>query len=68
MTQNESVQGNAMPYGAPIRDAIASGDRARMTQVAEHARRWLQDNPGHANQGDVHAALRELEQAQGGRS
>lgn len=57
--------GNIKPYGPPIRDAIASGDTTRMRQQGENARRWLEQNPGHESQGEVHAALRELDEALG---
>ena len=60
-----SYTGPILPYGAPIREAIASGDQARMRKAAENARHWLEQNPGHEKQGDVHAALRELEEALG---
>lgn len=53
------------PYGVPIREAIASGDETRIRQVEQAARQWLQDNPGHASQGEVHAALREIEEKRG---
>jgi Domain of unknown function (DUF1843) len=62
---DQSNVGIVMPYGPAIRDAVASGDQARMRQAKENARRWLEQNPGHANQGDVHAALRELDEAAG---
>jgi hypothetical protein len=66
MSQNESVQGTVMPYGVAIREAAASGDESRIRQVSQQARQWLKDNPSHANQGEVHAALREVDEAQGG--
>lgn len=62
----ESHFGTIEPYGIAIRQAKASGDTTRMRQVAEDARKWLSDNPGHAKQGEVHAALRELNEAMGG--
>ena len=31
----------AIPYGDPIRQAIAQGDRAEMRQAAVSARRWI---------------------------
>lgn len=62
---SDPTTGPIRPYGPPIRDAIASGDTTRMRQVGESARKWLQDNPGDANQGEVHAALRELDEALG---
>lgn len=49
------------PYGVAIREAMASGDATRQRTVVEAARKWLQDNPGHEKQGEVHAALREAE-------
>jgi hypothetical protein len=62
---SDSNIGNIKPYGTPIREAIASGDTSRMRQQGESARRWLEQNPGHEHQGEVHAALRELEEALG---
>ncbi|HEX6041145.1 DUF1843 domain-containing protein [Longimicrobium sp.] len=49
------------PYGVAIREAMASGDSSRSRAVIDAAKRWLQDNPGHEKQGEVHAALREAE-------
>lgn len=46
------------PYGVAIHEAIASGDRARMEQVANEAEEWLRQ----AEQ--VRAALAELRKAQ----
>jgi len=63
---SESNIGPIRPYGPPIREAIASGDTTRMREAGENARRWLQQNPGHESQGEVHAALRELDEALGG--
>ena len=60
---SDSNFGNVKPYGPPIREAIASGDQAKMRQVGESARRWLEQNPGDPNQGEVHAALSELSEA-----
>lgn len=60
-----SIFGSIPPYGAPIRQALASGDTARINQVRLAAQDWLKNNPGHERQGEVHAALRELDQ--GGR-
>jgi Domain of unknown function (DUF1843) len=60
-----SHTGPILPYGAPIREAIASGDTTRMREIGESSRRWLSDNPGHEKQGEVHAALRELDEALG---
>lgn len=59
----ESDFGPVPPYGPPIREAIASGDRPRMRQVAENARRWLRENPGHSEFGQAQKALRELDDA-----
>lgn len=58
--------GPIRPYGTPIREAIASGDKTRMRKQKEDARQWLDKNPGHESQGEVHAALRELDDALGG--
>jgi hypothetical protein len=38
-----------------------------MRQQGENARRWLEQNPGHESQGEVQAALRQLDEALGGR-
>lgn len=57
--------GSVPPYGAPIREAIASGDRTQMRQVRERARQWLRENPGHSDFGHAQKALRELEDALG---
>lgn len=65
MENRESNLGPIMPYGLAIREAQASGDSARIRQTTEHARRWLQDNPGHEKHGEVQAALRELEESRG---
>jgi len=64
---SDSNFGTVKPYGVAIREAVASGDTARMRQVQEQARKWLSDNPGDASQGEVHAALRELDGALGTR-
>lgn len=64
---DQSVSGPVPPYGPPIREAIASRDTTRMRQAGENARRWLKENPGHAEFGQVQAALRELDDALGGR-
>ena len=50
-----------IPYGTPIRQAVASGDTVQMRQQADSARAWLSANPGHASTADVTAALAELE-------
>ncbi len=55
------ICGPMIPYGTPIRQAIASGDAVQMRQQAESARSWLAANPGHASSGDVTAALAELD-------
>lgn len=60
-----SAFGPIPPYGVPIREALASGDTGRIRQIAEAARRWLEDNPGHERQGEVHQALREVDERLG---
>lgn len=65
MDDRESNLGPIMPYGLAIREAQASGDAARIQQTADHAQRWLKDNPGHASFGEVQAALRELNESRG---
>jgi hypothetical protein len=57
-----SIFGSIPPYGVPIREALASGDSGRIRQVSDAARQWLKDNPGHELQGEVHAALREVDE------
>ena len=57
------ICGPMIPYGTPIRDAIASGDTARMQQQAVSAQAWLASNPDHASAADVSAALAELDAA-----
>lgn len=57
------ICGPMIPYGTPIRQAIASGDTVQMQQQAQSARAWLASNPGHASAGDVSAALAELDVA-----
>lgn len=52
-----------VPYGTPIRQAIASGDTAQMQQQAAIAQAWLASNPGHPSAGEVSAALAELDAA-----
>lgn len=49
--------GIMMPYGAAIREAIASNDLAKMEAVAEQAKQTVKD------QGDLSAALLELLEA-----
>ena len=61
----ESNVGHNMPYGPAIREALASGDRARIRQAAEQGRSWLAANPGHENHGDVQKALRQLDESYG---
>ena len=63
---DERFSGPVPPYGVAIREAMAGGDQARMHQVQEAARQWLKANAGHEKQGEVHAALRELEGKLGG--
>ena len=62
---SDSNFGPVKPYGVAIREAVASGDTARMRQVREQARQWLADNPGDDAQGEVHGALRDLDAALG---
>lgn len=52
-----------VPYGTPIRQAIASGDTAQMQQQAASTHAWLASNPDHPSAGDVAAALAELDSA-----
>jgi hypothetical protein len=54
------ICGPMIPYGTPIRQAIASGDTAQMQQQAASAQAWLASNPDHPSAGDVSAALSEL--------
>lgn len=68
MSDSISGPGDVKPYGTAIRDAVASGDTTRMRQVSESARRWLEQNPGHADQGEVHKHLRELDDSLRGTS
>ena len=68
MADSSAGFGSVPPYGAPIRQAIASGDTTQMRQIGDRARQWLKDNPGHERQGEVHAALRELDEKLGGAS
>lgn len=65
MVDSSAAMGPVPPYGPPIREAIASGDRTRMRQVAENARQWLKANPGHSDFGNAQKALRALEDALG---
>ena len=65
MAENrDSSMGPLPPYGTAIREAMSSGDTTRIRQAADHARRWLSENPGHARHGEVQAALRELDESQ----
>lgn len=67
MAENrESNFGTVKPYGAAIREAVASGDSTRIRQAAEQGMRWLAANPGHESHGDVKAALGELDAAMSG--
>lgn len=64
MSENhESHTGPIMPYGVAIREAVSSGDQAKIRSAAEQARRWLADNPGHANFGEVQAELRKIDES-----
>ena len=49
-----SIGGAIPPYGVPIREAIARGDKQEMRKVAMAARKWLKD---------VQAALDQLDKA-----
>ncbi len=60
------ICGPMIPYGTPIRQAIASGDTAQMQQQSASAHAWLASNPAHPSAGDVSAALAELDAALGG--
>lgn len=51
----------AKPYGAAMRDAIASGDSSRLRQVSEQARTWLSSNGDHPEAGEVKRLLGELD-------
>jgi hypothetical protein len=66
MADSSASFGSVPPYGVPIRQAIASGDATQMRQIRDGAQQWLRANPGHERQGEVHAALRELEEKLGG--
>jgi hypothetical protein len=61
MVQTDPVVGPVKPYGPPIRDAVASGDTARMQRVGDNARRWLAENGHHKDVAEVRAALAELD-------
>jgi hypothetical protein len=52
-----------VPYGTPVRQAIASGDTTQMQQQAASTQEWLAANPDHPSAGDVSAALAELNAA-----
>ena len=49
--------GIMMPYGAAVREAIASNDLAKMESIAEQAKQIVKE------QGDLSAALLELQEA-----
>ncbi|MCD9575153.1 DUF1843 domain-containing protein [Flavobacterium soyae] len=49
--------GIMMPYGAAVREAIASNDLAKMESIAEQAKKLIKE------QGDLSAALLELLEA-----
>lgn len=49
--------GIMMPYGATVREAIASNDLAKMESIAEQAKKLIKE------QGDLSAALLELLEA-----
>jgi Domain of unknown function (DUF1843) len=53
-TKSASISGAVPPYGVPIREAIARGDKQEMRRVAAAARKWLKD---------VQAALDRLDKA-----
>ncbi|HEX8843378.1 MAG TPA: DUF1843 domain-containing protein [Pyrinomonadaceae bacterium] len=53
-TKATSIGGAIPPYGVPIREAIARGDKQEMRKVAAAARKWLKD---------VQAALDRLDKA-----
>ncbi|HEX8395228.1 MAG TPA: DUF1843 domain-containing protein [Longimicrobium sp.] len=63
MVSTDPIIGPIKPYGPPIRDAVASGDTARMRRVGDNARLWLQQNPDHKDAGEVRAALADLDGA-----
>lgn len=52
--KSASISGAMPPYGVPIREAIARGDKQEMRRVAASARKWLKD---------VQAALDRLDKA-----
>jgi hypothetical protein len=52
--RSASVGGAMPPYGVPIREAMARGDKQEMQRVAAAARKWLKD---------VQAALDRLDKA-----
>lgn len=51
----------AKPYGAAMRDAIASGDNARLRQVSEQARTWLSSNGSDPDAAEVQRLLGDLD-------
>ncbi len=63
MVSTDPIIGPIKPYGPPIRDAVASGDTARMRRVSDNAHLWLRQNPDHKDAVDVRAALAELDNA-----
>jgi Domain of unknown function (DUF1843) len=52
--RSASLSGAMPPYGVPIQEAIARGDKQEMRRVAAAARKWLKD---------VQAALDRLDKA-----
>jgi hypothetical protein len=51
-TRARATNGSLVPYGPPIREAIARGNIQEMRRVAASARKWLKD---------VQTALQKLE-------
>ncbi|WP_103068156.1 DUF1843 domain-containing protein [Aquimarina sediminis] len=51
------MSGLSVLYGVGIRDAIASSDLSKMKAVAEQAKKAIKE------QGDIHAAFIELQEA-----
>jgi hypothetical protein len=52
--KSASISGALPPYGVPIREAMARGDKQEMRRVAAAARKWLKN---------VQAALDQLDKA-----
>jgi hypothetical protein len=52
--KSASIGGAIPPYGVPIREAIAGGNKQEMRRVATAARKWLKN---------VQAALDQLDKA-----